>query len=93
MEEAEYKDKYDHLVAAFCDESFEKELKEVRDELIKLIENLLEKAEKQEPRLKNYFSIESRIKDIDSFKEKLNRKSYLSKWKILLKVRSSLKVI
>ena len=74
MEEAEYKDKYDQLVAAFNDESFEKELKEVRDEIITLIEKLLEGAEKQEPRLKNYFSIESRIKGIDSFKEKLNRK-------------------
>lgn len=77
MEEAEYKEKYAHLVAAFCDEAFEKELKEVRDELVKLIEKLLEGAEKHEPRLKNYFSIESRIKGIDSFKEKLNRKSYI----------------
>lgn len=82
MEEAEYKEKYAHLVAAFCDEAFEKELKEVRDELVKLIEKLLEGAEKQEPRLKNYFSIESRIKGIDSFKEKLNRKSYIRDWEI-----------
>lgn len=93
MEEVEYKEKYAHLVAAFCDESFEKELKEVRDELVKLIEELLGGAEQHEPRLKNYFTIESRIKGIDSFKEKLNRKSYIREWKITEDVVENQKLI
>lgn len=81
------------LMAAFNDSAFQQELDSVRKELEKW---LLEWASQREPfdrRIKNIYSVESRIKSSKAFEEKLFRKNYIKEWEVSDDIKENQKLI
>ena len=72
------------LVGSFADKSFEDELKEGEKNIRELFEKHIEaNKDKIKEIAKNdhvFFSVESRAKTLESFKEKIQRKNYLVTW-------------
>ena len=79
----ELKEKEDQLIEAFTDPDFEEKLKVARsfieDALKKFMLFLKDKLSEEQ---KIYENIESRIKTIASFREKIYRKDYIKNWEI-----------
>lgn len=77
-------DAYQLLKDAYSDEDFEKELQSKRliieselSEFIKSVNN------RKKVKLKIFENLESRVKSVDSFCEKIKRKNYIDTWEIL----------
>lgn len=69
-------------VKAFSDESFQKKLLEYRNIIETEINGFITNVKKENRNLMMFESLESRVKSIDSFTEKLSRNGYLYDWKI-----------
>lgn len=65
------------LIAAFSDDKFNKLINEKRIVISKILSEFTDKSEHKISK-----SINSRIKSVNSLKEKLKRKNYISKWNI-----------
>ena len=70
------------LMTAFSDPTFREELKGVEIELKKWLSGWVDKMEQLDERIKNVYSIESRVKGIATFEEKLDRKNYIYEWTV-----------
>lgn len=76
-------EKYELLMNSFKDEKFRNSLNLIRIEIEKEIIVFLEFLRaKLTPNQRIFENIESRIKGIDSFNEKVRRKGYIDKWNI-----------
>lgn len=80
------------LFEAF-DEPFRCSLEVHRDELKKLIEEWASLTTKIDGRIDNVFDVQSRIKEIDTFREKIHRKNYIIKWPVYDSVEENQKTI
>lgn len=76
------KTKYESLVNAFSDETFRRVLETEREEIVKIIQQYVSDLEDIEEKYKILFSVESRVKTVDSFMEKIRRKNYVQTWEI-----------
>lgn len=70
------------LMTAFSDPAFREELKRIEAELKKWLTGWVDKMEPLDERIKNVYSIESRVKGIATFEEKLDRKNYIYEWTV-----------
>lgn len=70
------------MMTAFSDPSFREELKRIEAELKKWLTGWVDKMEPLDERIKNVYSIESRVKGIATFEEKLDRKNYIYEWTV-----------
>lgn len=70
------------LMDAFRDDSFKHEVEEVSNELYDKVKAWVESLDRIDSRITNVFSVQSRIKDADTFEEKLFRKNYIQDWDI-----------
>lgn len=69
------------LMQAF-DEPFREDLRKICKDIEKAIKAWIESAAKFDERIDNVFSIQSRVKGILNFKEKLYRKNYIKTWNV-----------
>ncbi len=70
------------LMDAFKDEAFRSEVKKVSNDLYDLIKAWVESLEQIDPRIVNVFSVQSRVKEEDTFEEKIFRKNYIRDWDV-----------
>jgi len=77
------------LMTAFSDPSFQDELKAVEAELKKWLTGWIDNMKPLDERIKNVYSIESRVKGIATFEEKLNRKNYINEWTVTDNIREN----
>lgn len=75
-------ERYNALMEAFSDQSFRDELEEVKNALKLWLEEWMKGMPPLDKRIGNVFSIESRVKRIDTFEEKLFRKNYIQTWDV-----------
>lgn len=73
--------KYALLMEAF-DEDFRKKLENTCREIEDEIKKWIESADKFDDRIDNVFNVQSRVKSISSFEEKLYRKNYIKTWEV-----------
>ena len=73
--------KHTLLMQAF-DEPFREDLRKICKDIEKAIKAWIESAAKFDERIDNVFSIQSRVKGILNFKEKLYRKNYIKTWNV-----------
>ena len=82
------------LLEAFDDKAFIKEVKNIRleleEELMRFILFLKENLTSEQ---KIFENIESRIKSIQSFREKIYRKDYIKNWNVSDDIRENQKLI
>ena len=76
------RERYNALMEAFSDQSFRDELEEVKNALRLWLEEWMKGMPPLDKRIGNVFSIESRVKRIDTFEEKLFRKNYIQTWDV-----------
>ena len=76
------KERYDALMEAFSDQAFRKELEEVKETLKEWLEGWMNVMPPLDKRIGNVFSIESRVKGVHTFEEKLYRKNYIQTWDV-----------
>ena len=69
------------LFEAF-DEPFRKRLEEPQKEIQELLAKWVKSIPQIDNRIDNVFDIQSRIKGIDTFKEKIHRKNYIFDWDV-----------
>ena len=94
MEEiTDIKEKHEMLIQAYTDHSFQEKLDKKRMDIKKIIEEHAKGLKRECSRIDNVFSIESRVKDISSFEEKLYRKNYITKWTVYDDIASNQSVI
>lgn len=70
------------LMHAFEDKELHDELELVCREIKNKITEWIESADKIDNRIDNVFSVQSRVKGISSFEEKLYRKNYINTWEV-----------
>lgn len=73
--------KHTMLMQAF-DEPFRDSLKPICKDIEKAIKEWIESADKFDNRIDNIFSVQSRVKGISTFEEKLYRKNYIKTWDV-----------
>ena len=69
------------LMKAF-DEDFRKDLEHICTKIEDEIKKWIESADKIDDRIDNVFNVQSRVKSISSFEEKLYRKNYIKTWEV-----------
>lgn len=67
----------DRLITAFSDETFQKFINEKRRRIEEILSDFTNSSEEKVSK-----SVNSRIKSVESLKEKIKRKNYISKWNI-----------
>lgn len=73
----------DDLVEAFSEQPFQETIQEKLDKISCFLNEFINNQKYiKDPRILGTLKIVSRIKDKESFKEKVNRKNYLSEWEI-----------
>lgn len=70
------------LMQAFKEPKFKNEIDKVSNELYDKVKAWVESLERIDPRIGNVFSVQSRIKDAETFEEKLFRKNYIHDWNV-----------
>lgn len=70
------------LKKAFSEKGFQDELDHIRLELEKSIDSWANGMDNINSRINNVYSVESRVKDVESFVEKLFRKNYIRDWDV-----------
>lgn len=94
QEKNEFDNKEKILIEAFSDLEFTKEIKSIRleieEELVKFVNFLKMNLE---PEQKIFENIETRIKGIQSFREKLYRKDYIKDWKVSDDIKENQRLI
>ncbi len=70
------------LLDAFKDEQLKAEIDGISDELYDKVKAWVESLNRIDPRIANVFSVQSRIKDADTFEEKIFRKNYILDWDV-----------
>ena len=67
---------------AFCDEGLRKELDDVCNKIYDIINAWLKTIENYDAGMENIFHLQSRVKGIPNFEEKLYRKNYIRDWEV-----------
>ncbi len=80
------------LLNAF-DTTFRKSLEEPRKELKKLFLDKSKSIKRKDNRIDNVFDVQSRIKEIDTFREKIYRKNYILDWDVYDDVTKNQEII
>lgn len=70
------------LLEAFKDNQLKDEVIGISNELYDKVKAWVESLNRLDPRITNVFSVQSRIKDADTFEEKLFRKNYIHDWDV-----------
>lgn len=70
------------LLDAFKDDQLTEEVKGICNELYDKVKAWVDSLNRIDPRITNVFSVQSRIKDADTFEEKLFRKNYIHDWDV-----------
>lgn len=70
------------LMTAFEDPAFREDLRVVEDDLKKWLAGWIDQLKPIDERIKNVYSIESRVKGKATFEEKLDRKNYIFEWPV-----------
>lgn len=74
--------RHDKLMEAFQDEGLRKELEIVCNEIYDIINAWLKTIENYDAGMENVFHLQSRVKGIPNFEEKLYRKNYIRDWDV-----------
>lgn len=82
MDKEEMKKREKNLIEAFQNESFRNSLYEVEKDLRDKMNDMLEEIKKDKGKEDIRMFLESRVKSLESFKEKINRKEYVENWDI-----------
>lgn len=82
LDKNKIKDRHDALMAAFSESIFRDNLENVRAELYGWLESWSKEMKPLDERIPNVYSIESRIKGITTFEEKLFRNKYIYNWPV-----------
>lgn len=75
-------ERYQALMDAFSDQVFRNELEGVKNTMKGWLEEWMKKMPPLDNRIGNVFSIESRVKGVHTFEEKLYRKNYIQTWDV-----------
>ena len=75
-------ERYQALMEAFSDQAFRDELEEVKKRLEVWLEEWMKGMPQLDNRIGNVFSVESRVKGVHTFEEKLFRKNYIQTWDV-----------
>lgn len=93
VEKHKEEERHQLLMAAFNDSTFQQELDAVRLELEKWLWEWASQREPFDRRIKNIYSVESRIKGSKTFEEKLYRKNYIKEWEVSYDIKENQKFI
>lgn len=74
--------KYEYLEQAFLEKEFQELLKTEKEKIAEIIQKYLDELKEVEEKYRVLFSVESRVKTIKSFAEKVRRKNYIQIWEI-----------
>ena len=81
------------LKTAFSDPAFRRELEGIEEELKIWLSGWIDQMEPIDERIKNVYSIDSRVKGVDTFVEKLDRKNYIYEWPVSDNIQDNQKYI
>lgn len=82
-------ERYQALMEAFSDPTFRDELEDVKNKLKVWLGEWMKGMPPLDNRIGNVFSIESRVKGVHTFEEKLYRKNYIQTWDVFTDKRDN----